>query len=188
MCETNLRRKTTIKVVLTAMLTALYFVLDRLLVFYPTESIKISFNFIPIAVAAVFLGPVYSMLTAGLGDLLGALLMPVGVPNPILTATAFLSGLVFGIFVYGKSECKTSKKIFFIIVSNIIVSMVFNLLINTFALAFMYSRETLWQYFFTALAPRMLKEGIIFVIRVGFFLTLMLPNGKFSEYLRRTLN
>lgn len=188
MCEKNLRRKTTVKVVLTAMLIALYFVLDRLLVFYPTESIKISFNFVPIAVAAVFLGPVYSMLTAGLGDLLGALLMPVGVPNPILTASAFLSGLVFGLFVYSKSECKLSKKIVLVIVANVVVSVVFNLLVNTFALAFMYSRETLWQYFFATLAPRLFKEVIIFVIRVGFFLALMLPNGKFSEYLKRTLN
>lgn len=188
MCKSNFKSKATVKVVLTAMLIALYFVLDRLLVFYPTESIKISFNFIPVAVAAVFLGPVYSMLAAGLGDLLGALLMPVGVPNPILTASAFLSGFIFGLFLYGKNDLKASKKIVLVIIANLIVSLVFNLFINTFGLAFMYSRETLWQYFFTTLAPRMLKEAIIFVIRVGFFLTLMLPNGKFSEYLKRTLN
>ena len=89
--------KAVVRITFTAMMVALYFVLDRFLAFFPTDSVKISFSFIAVAVCAIWLGPVEGMLAGGLGDFVSAVLMPVGALNPMLTATSALSGLLFGI-------------------------------------------------------------------------------------------
>lgn len=64
--------------------------------------IQISFNFIPIVFAAMFLGPIPCCIIAALADFVGALLFQ-GSVNPFITIISALMGLSYGIFLYSGS-------------------------------------------------------------------------------------
>ncbi len=84
-----------------AMLTAIEIVLSRFLSIN-AWNIKIGFSFVPIVVAAILYGPIAAGIVAALGDFLGAILFPIGAYFPGFTLTAFLTGCVFGFFLYRK--------------------------------------------------------------------------------------
>ena len=75
------------------LLIAMEVVLSRFLSI-ATPILKISLAFIPVVAAAILYGPVWAGSVAALGDLLGALLFPIGVYFPGFTVTAFISGMV----------------------------------------------------------------------------------------------
>ena len=180
-------RRTVVRITFTAMMVALYFVLDRFLAFFPTESVKISFSFVAVAVSAIWLGPVEGMLTGGLGDLVSAVLMPAGALNPMLTATSALSGLLFGIACKRRVEAPLSKgrMMINIVTVNLIVTVVVNLGLNTLALALLYSPEAIWPYFFASLPLRAVKEGVMLPLRIAAFSLLALPDGRLGAVVRR---
>ena len=78
-------------VVYLGVLTALEIVLSRFLSI-SAWNIKIGFSFVPIAAAAMLFGPLPAAVAAALGDLLGAILFPIGPYFPGFTVTAFLTG------------------------------------------------------------------------------------------------
>ena len=82
-----------------AILVAMEIVLSRFLSIN-AWNIKIGFNFVPVVIAAMLYGPVGGAIVAALGDLLGALLFPIGAFFPGFTLTACLTGLVFGFFLH----------------------------------------------------------------------------------------
>lgn len=82
-----------------AVLVAMEIVLSRFLSISAWNT-KIGFSFVPIAVAAMLFGPVAGGITGALGDFIGALLFPIGAYFPGFTLTAFLTGVVFGLFLY----------------------------------------------------------------------------------------
>ncbi len=86
-----------------AVLTAMEVVLSRFLSIN-AWNLKIGFNFVPIVIAAMLMGPVAAGITAALGDFAGAMLFPIGAYFPGFTATAFLSGIVFGLFLYPSEQ------------------------------------------------------------------------------------
>lgn len=81
-----------------ALLTAMEVVLSRFLSI-PTTVTKISLAFIPVALAAMLLGPVSAAVVGALADLIGAILFPFGAYFPGYTLTAFLMGLCYGLFL-----------------------------------------------------------------------------------------
>ena len=83
------------KMCLSALFLALNIILVRLLSLN-AWNMKLNLGFIAIAAAAYFCGKGYAIAVAALGDLLGALLFPVGVYHPCFTVTAALVGLVYG--------------------------------------------------------------------------------------------
>ena len=85
---------------LTAMglLIALEVVLSRFLSIN-AWNIKIGLSFLPVAAAGILLGPLEAGIVAALADFLGALLFPIGAYFPGFTLTAFLTGLVYGLFL-----------------------------------------------------------------------------------------
>ena len=90
-----------IKMSFSAMLIALYFILDRFAAInLPSNQYKLSF--IPLIVGAVFLGPVWGMAIGGIGDLVSALLLPTGPYFPGFTLVSALMGLCFGLLCYKK--------------------------------------------------------------------------------------
>lgn len=109
----------------TALLIALQVVLSRWLSIQ-TPVLKIGFSFIPVVIAARLYGPVGSALVYGLGDIIGSLLFPVGAYFPGFTVSAVLSGLVYGVFLKGKSNLVRS------ILSVGIVQLCFSFLLNSF--------------------------------------------------------
>jgi ECF transporter S component (folate family) len=83
-------------------LTALEIVLTRLLSIN-TPIVRVSLGFLPISVVAILYGPLWSAAACALGDVIGASLFPTAPFFPGFTLTAFLSGLVFGLFLHEKA-------------------------------------------------------------------------------------
>lgn len=110
------------KIVLSGLLLAVAIVLDRF-ISIKTPILKISFDYIPIMVSAILLGPKYSCLIAGLCDLIGALLFPFGPFFPGFTIAAALSGLVYGLVLYSKNNpyFKGKELLLKLIIASIIV-------------------------------------------------------------------
>lgn len=122
-------KNTIFKFCLTAMLIALNIVLERALAF-TVGTQQIGFSFVPIAFAAVYLGPLYALGVSVIGDILGTVLLSTqGAFFPGFTVTAALTGICTGLFLRKKV---TAPKI----ILNVAVNVVFgSILLNTFWLS-----------------------------------------------------
>ena len=98
-----MKKITTKKLVTLALLTALEIVFSRFLSIN-AWNLKIGFNFLPIALAALLFGPLAGGLVGALGDFIGAILFPIGAYFPGFTFTAFLTGCCFGLFLRPVSD------------------------------------------------------------------------------------
>ena len=88
-----------------ALLTAMQIVIARFLAIPVTESIRFSFSFIPVVIAARRFGILGGMLVYGLGDFLGAIIFPTGGAYfPGFTLTSVISGLIYGLYLGKKSS------------------------------------------------------------------------------------
>ena len=147
-----------VKICITAMLTAIGFVLDRLLTI-STPAVKINLAFLPAVFAAVLLGPVYGACVYGLTDLIGAILLPFGPYHPGFTVCAAVMGALYGVFLYKK------EKITFI---NIVIPVVINclvigLFINTAWVSMLYGSKTYWGWF----AYRLLEYAVLVPVQLA---------------------
>ncbi|MCI7768427.1 MAG: folate family ECF transporter S component [Oscillospiraceae bacterium] len=113
----------------TGILIALFIVLDTFSIKIGAFA-KINFAFTALSVVGMLFGPVPAMLAAVAGDLIGCVLSGQA-PLPLLTVTAALEGLVFGIFLYKKEKGKLAVMA---VVARLIDSFVINLLLNTWIL------------------------------------------------------
>ena len=93
------------KLAISAMLVTLDLLFTRLLA-VNTPLMKIGFGFAAVAMSAMLFGPLWAMLTAALGDLLGSVLFPVGPFFPGFTLTAALTGLIFGLCLYNRRRSR----------------------------------------------------------------------------------
>ena len=84
---------------IAAMLVALNVVLTRYFSI-STQFLRIGFGFLPVAVFSILYGPVPSGIAAALADVIGYFLNPTGPYFPGFTLSAFLLGLIFGLFLY----------------------------------------------------------------------------------------
>ena len=84
-----------------AMLIAIEVILSRFLSIN-AWNIKIGFGFVPVLIAAILYGPLAGGLVGALSDFIGAVLFPIGTYFPGFTLTSFLTGFVFGLFLYKK--------------------------------------------------------------------------------------
>ena len=113
--------------VILALMIGLNIVLSRF-VSIKAMNFKISFTFLTIVLSAYFYGYYGAIMVALFGDLLGALLFPIGPYNPLLTLTSIMCAVVYAYFFYKKD---LSNK-------NIILAC----LINRFIISF--SRHYFW--------------------------------------------
>lgn len=102
------KRKTEEKIftlVCLALLTAMQIVIARILVIPLSESLRISFSFIPVVIAARRFGIIGGAAVYGLGDFIGAVAFPTtGAYFPGFTLTAIISGLIYGLFLSKKTS------------------------------------------------------------------------------------
>lgn len=125
-------KKMSTKMLVTAgILIALNIILSRFLSIN-AWNLKIGFTFISVFIAAYFFGPVFGAIVAGLGDLLGAVLFPIGPYFPGFTATAVLTGLVYGVLLYKK---QTPLRV---VAAVSIDQLILSLLLNTFWISILY--------------------------------------------------
>ena len=92
-------RITTYKLCVMGILVALQIMLSRITAISVGNWLRISFGFLPNAVAGYLFGPVGGLLVAVVGDALGTLLTG-QVINPGLSLATAISGLLYGLFLY----------------------------------------------------------------------------------------
>ena len=97
-----------------------------------TWNLKIGFSFIPIVVAAIFYGPVAGGLVGAIGDVVSAILFPVGAYFPGFTLTAFLTGAVFG-WLFRKKVTVLN-----VVLSVLVVQGLISQVMNTYWISFLY--------------------------------------------------
>lgn len=118
------------RILLCALFTASCIVLERILSIR-TNIVTIGFSFVPIMLGAIILGPKYSTFIATISDIIGALLFPTGSYFFGFTITAFLTGLTYGLLLH-RDNFKIDKSfIIRLIISTIIVTGIFNGVLNT---------------------------------------------------------
>ena len=145
------KKITTQQLVMMAMLIACNVILSRFLSI-AAWNIKIGFAFVPVVLAAVYLGPVQAALVGALGDFIGAILFPIGAYFPGFTLTAFLVGLTYGLFLHKKQN-------FVLILSAVVLTEVIgSLLLNTLWISVLYGAA-----FLPLLATRVFQVVIMAV-------------------------
>ena len=111
-------RHNTRGVLLVGLFIAFEIILTR---FFSIENsiLRISFELIPIAISAIMLGPITAGVAAAVADVLGMFIFPKGAYFPGFTLSAFISGYLYGIFLYKKKV--TILKVFLASLSVILV-------------------------------------------------------------------
>ena len=143
------------KVVYLGLFIAITVILSRFLSIQ-LSFLKITFSFIPIALASMIFGPIYGGIVAGLEDLIGAILFPRGAFFLGFTLSAILVGIIYGVILYKKT--KTTMR--FVVASSIIAVLI-HIILNTIWLVIMYDKG------FLALAgTRIIKTLIMIPIEV----------------------
>lgn len=98
---------------------ALEVILTRFLAIQ-TPIVRISFTFLPIALSAMLFGPLFGGIAAALADLVGMMLFPSGPFFPGFTLTAFLTGVIYGLFLYKKPATLVQISLAVIVVTVVI--------------------------------------------------------------------
>ncbi len=147
-------RISTKDLVIMAVLIAVEIVLSRFLSISAWNT-KIGFAFVPVVIAAVLLGPVYAGIVGAVADLLGAVLFPIGAYFPGFTLTAFLTGLVYGLFLH--REQTVPRVIGAVAINQGILS----LFLNTFWISVLYGSP-----FKPLLITRLPQTGILTVVQI----------------------
>lgn len=87
-------------IVFMGLFIALNIVFTRILSIQ-TPIVRIGFSFLPIAISAIMFGPMIGGVTAAIADIIGVMLFPPqGGFFPGFTLSAFLGGVIYGLFLY----------------------------------------------------------------------------------------
>ncbi len=162
-----MKRFRTKELTLIAVLTAVEILLSRFLS-VNAWNLKIGFNFVPIAVAAILLGSVEAGIVAALGDLIGAILFPIGAYFPGFTLTAFLTGLCFGLFLHKK---RSPLRILAAVAVN---QLLLSLLLNSLWISVLYGSP-----FVPLLGTRLIQCAVLFPVQ--FAVILLITKSKLCD-------
>ena len=136
--------------------------------------LKISINFLPIAIAAAVFGPIGAALVGGLGDILSFFINPAsgGAYFPGFTLNGILTGLILGIFLY-----KNNVNIKTVLISWTINAVLIEVLLSGYWLYFIYGMGS-GTSFEVYLWTRLISEAIKFIPSVLLILALGKATGK----------
>ncbi|HEY8349332.1 MAG TPA: folate family ECF transporter S component [Clostridiales bacterium] len=148
--------KKTKVIVFMSILTALNVLLTHVVPLITTDFVRISFGFIPLSLGAMLFGPVIGGIGGAVSDLLGMVIAPKGPYFPGFTLSAFLSGVIYGLFLYRKP-----KNLGRITLAVLCVSIFVNLGLNTLWLTMLQGKG------FLALLPaRALQNAVTSVVQI----------------------
>lgn len=145
------------KIIFTALLIALYVILNRF-VTINTQIVTISFSLVTVMLAAVLLGPKYAAAVGALGDLIGALVFPFGPYFPGFTFSMGLAGLIYGLLLYKNPNKEMSQKSFTVrvILSNVLVIAIASLLLDSLWISILYKKA-----FIAFVGTRIVTKGLL---------------------------
>ena len=136
-----------------AMLAAIGVILGSLTI-YITDTVRIGFAGIPNMLAAYLFGPVAGGVFAGALDILKHLVKPMGPFMPALTLSVVLKGLLYGCAFY-----KKPISLWRVLAIQLVVAVVCNLFLNTWALSLLYGKA-----FLAMLIPRIMRNLVMWPI------------------------
>lgn len=174
--------KKTRTLVFIGIFIAMNVVLVRLLS-VSTPIVRFDFGFLPIALAAIMFGPIAGGITGSMADIAGMLLFPGGAYFPGFTASGFVAGAVYGLFLYNKQSSIVRT-----VLAVICVITVVDLGLNTLWLT-MITGKAIW-----ALLPlRLIKCAVMLPIEVALihilwkYLLVYIKPG-YAEQVQRKIN
>ncbi|MCL2048885.1 MAG: folate family ECF transporter S component [Defluviitaleaceae bacterium] len=127
------------KIVLLALLIAMQIVLERYLPVVNTPFLRLSLGFVPVALMGVLFGPIYAGLGAVIADFTGATIL-FGSAFWGLVITAGLMGITYGVLLH-KPTASHEVKIWRVAAAAAIVTIILDLCLNTFWLAFFFENS-----------------------------------------------
>ena len=171
------RRQKTYRLVAIGILVAIEIVCNRFLS-VNTSFFKIGVAFLPVVLAAWLYGPVAGALVGGLGDLIGALLFPIGPYFPGFTMTAALAGAGYGFCLcprYGyalhaKQRREKRNNLLRVAVGVLFKQILCSQFLGTLFVWFLYSEGKTYWYFFVS---RLLTQTL-FMIAAELILTVVM--------------
>ncbi len=141
-----------------------------------TLTVRISFEFIAIAISAILFGPITAGTAAAIADVLGMIIFPKGPYFPGFTLSAFLSGFLYGIILYKKRI--TMIRTFF---AALVVIVATSLILNTIWLIFLYGNAA-----YADLVSRLIKCVVFLPIQtVMIYLTWRYEGALISRTISR---
>ena len=149
------KKNTTQRLIIMAFLIAISVVLTRFCSIN-TPILRIGFGFMPCAIMGIMYGPLWAGAGYAIADVLGMMIFPNGAYFPGFTLTAFLTGVVYGLFYHNREITIKSS-----ILPNLIVSFVLNLVLDTVWLMILMG-----QGFLVLLPTRIIKCVVMFAIQV----------------------
>ena len=144
------KRSATTRLVIMAFLIALEIILTRFCSIN-TPILRIGFGFLPVAMMGIMYGPIWAAIGYAVGDILGMLIFPSGIFFPGFTATAMLTGLVFGLFLHNKEKITWKT----VLPASMIIILVLNLCLDTLWLSIMFGDA------FIALLPTRIFKCVV---------------------------
>lgn len=117
-------RTYTRQLVLMSLLVALEVICSRFLSIR-TPIVTIGFGFVPLTIGAMLYGPLSAAIIAATADFIGAILVPIGPYYFGFTISAFLLGLIWGVFLHRK-DLKIPHIIGASATTNILISALLN--------------------------------------------------------------
>lgn len=140
--------------ILAALLLAIHVILAVFFNFQVTESLRISIYFVANILTGCLFGPVMSLISAILGDILAFVIKPTGGWFFGWTLNAALSGLVYGMLFYGKLPQRGKflaldlKYLLRTLLAITIVNLLINALLGTYWCTVMYGKG--FMFYFTS--------------------------------------
>lgn len=125
--------------------------------------LKIGFSFLPIAAAGMLFGPVAGGAVGALGDVVSYLISPTGPYFPGFTLNAFLSGFLYGAFLFRKPVTLLRSAL-----AKTSVTVLVNLLLNPLWLAVLYSKA-----FLAVLSARIVTNLILLPVDIALLFLLL---------------
>ncbi|MDR3598109.1 folate family ECF transporter S component [Clostridium sp.] len=122
-----------------------------------TPVMRLSLGFLVSAIIGTLFGPAVGIMCGGLGDIINYLIFPSGPYFPGLTLSGMLAGMMYGIALYNKKITVIRCAVVIII-----VTIVVEILLNTYWLSLLYGKG-----FYVLLPLRAAKDLIMIPIKVA---------------------
>lgn len=126
-----------------------------------TEYLRIGFDFIAKELTGMLFGPAVGCVVGGLSDIIAYIMKPVGGFFPGFTVSTMLAGTIYGMMLY-----KRPVSLARIIAANTTVTIVVNLILNTYWLTVLYG-----DAFLALLPARAFKQMIMLPIEIVLYYT-----------------
>lgn len=138
------------------LLVAMEVILTRFLSLQ-TPIIRVGFGFIPVAFAAILFGPLIGGLTGALADVAGMIIFPKDAYFFGFTLSAFLSGAIYGLFLYKKPVTIVNTAL-----SVLVITLFVDLGLNTLWLSMITGKAAA-----VLLIPRIYKSALMLPIQTA---------------------